>query len=132
MSFTDVEIEYLTSQRLGRLASVAPSGAPQNNPVAFTYNPTTGTIDIGGHNLTSSRKFRNIRADPRVAFVVDDLASTNPWKARGVEIRGHAEALVDVEPPHPYFGSAMIRIRPRRIITWGIDDAPMAGRDVEP
>ncbi|MET8833212.1 PPOX class F420-dependent oxidoreductase [Micromonospora sp. NPDC004540] len=131
MSFTEVEIEYLNSQRLGRLASVSPTGAPQNNPVAFRYNPETGTIDIGGHNLTASRKFCNIQVEPRVAFVVDDLASTNPWRARGVEIRGRAEALTDVEPPHPYFDSAMIRIRPTRIITWGIDGAPMSGRNVE-
>ena len=123
MSLTTAEIEYLRSQRLGRLASVSPAGHPQNNPVGFRYNPETGTIDIGGHNLTGSRKFRNVQAEPRVAFVVDDLASTSPWRVRGVEIRGRAEALAGAEP--------MIRIRPTRVITWGIDGAPMAGRDIE-
>ena len=133
MSFTDLEINYLTSQRLGRLATVSPAGVPQNNPVAFSYNPDTATIDIGGHNLTASKKFRNLQADPRVSFVVDDLPSTNPWQARGIEIRGRAETLTDVQPPHPYFGSAMIRIHPRRIIAWGIDpDNPHMHRDVEP
>lgn len=27
----------------------------------------------------------------RVAFVVDDIASVEPWRVRCVEIRGHAE-----------------------------------------
>jgi pyridoxamine 5'-phosphate oxidase family protein len=132
MSLTGPEIDYLNSQTLGRLASVSPEGAPQNNPVGFRYNPDTGTIDIGGHNLTTSRKFRNVQADPRVSFVVDDLPSTNPWQARGIEIRGEAQALTDVQPPHPYFGTAMIRIRPRRVITWGIGtDTSQTGRNVE-
>src|SRR5512143_4281017 len=133
MSFTELEIGYLGSQRLGRLATVARDGTPQNNPVAFRYNPDTGTIDIGGHNLTASKKFRNVEADPRVSFVVDDLPSIDPWRARGIEIRGHAEALTDAGNPHPYFGSAMIRIHPRRIIAWGIDpDKPHLRRNVEP
>ena len=37
MTFTEPELGYLTSQILGRLATVAPDGAPQNNPVAFAY-----------------------------------------------------------------------------------------------
>jgi pyridoxamine 5'-phosphate oxidase family protein len=124
MSLTEAEIEYLGSQRLGRLASISPIGMPQNSPVGFRYNPETGTIDIGGHNLTSSRKFRNVQVEPRVSFVVDDLASTRPWRVRGVEIRGSAEALAGPEP--------LIRIRPTRIISWGIpEDARLTGRDVD-
>jgi len=41
--FTDSELAYLAGQRLGRLATVAPSGAPQNNPVGFWVNAELGT-----------------------------------------------------------------------------------------
>ena len=69
------------------------NGAPQNNPVGFVVNEALGTIDISGWNLTASKKFRNLRSNPNVAFVVDDIASIDPWEVRGVEIRGVAEAL---------------------------------------
>ena len=49
--------------------------------------------------MGSSRKFRNIAANPYVAFVVDDIASYQPWKVCCIEIRGHAEALTDQPPP---------------------------------
>ena len=44
--FTDAELGYLGSQRLGRLATVDAEGAPQNNPVGFRYNPALATLDI--------------------------------------------------------------------------------------
>lgn len=122
MSFTEAELDYLTSQRLGRLATVAPDGTPQVNPIGFRYNSDLGTIDIGGHNLGASRKYRNIAAGARrVAFVVDDLTSVDPWIVRGVEIRGDAEALTGQDPHIPGFSGELIRIHPRRIISWGLD-----------
>ena len=115
-------IAYLGTQRLGRLATVDPTGAPQNNPVGFRYNPDTGTIDIGGRNMGASRKFRNLAANPRVAFVVDDLASVQPWHVRCVEIRGHAEALRD-EDFGPGYSGEIIRIHPDKVISFGLDPA---------
>jgi len=58
MSLSKAELAYLTSQRLGRLATMHPDGTLQVNPVGFRYNPRAGTIDIGGFNMASSRKFR--------------------------------------------------------------------------
>ena len=133
MSFTDAELGYLKSQRLGRLATVSPDGSPQNNPVGFRYNADTGTIDIGGLKMGGTRKFRNVQDNGRVAFVVDDVASVDPWRVRGVEIRGRAEALVDQTPAEPYLSREIIRIHPRRILSWGLDpDQGMLRRDVEP
>ena len=131
-AFTEAEIEYLKGQRLGRLATVGPGGNPQNNPVGFRYNAEAGTIDIAGYNMGASQKFRNVRANGRVAFVVDDIASITPWRVRGIEIRGHAEALADQSAKGT--GDEIIRIHPRRIIAWGIDPAVggMQKRNVEP
>jgi pyridoxamine 5'-phosphate oxidase family protein len=121
MPLTDAEVNYLASQRLGRLATVDSSGAPQNNPVGFRYNPELGTIDIGGRAMGASRKFRNLAANPRVAFVVDDLASIQPWQVRCVEIRGHAEALTGESPLVPGMSGEIIRIHPDRVISFGLD-----------
>jgi pyridoxamine 5'-phosphate oxidase family protein len=130
--FTDAELAYLSSQHLGRLATVAPDGAPQNNPVGYRYNDDLGTVDIYGLQLGASRKFRNLRGNPHVALVVDDLASVDPWEVRGIEIRGVAEALDDTEPPMAAMSRQVIRIHPHRIISWNIDpDRPgMEGRNV--
>ncbi len=91
MSFKQHEIDYLNAADLGRLATVAPDGTPQNSPVGFTYNAELGTIDISGYHMSQSRKYRNIMANSAVAFVVDDIASRNPWRVRCLEIRGTAD-----------------------------------------
>ena len=116
-------LAYLSSQRLGRLATVDPRGGPQNNPVGFRYNADLGTIDIGGRNMGASRKFRNLAANPNVAFVVDDIASVQPWRVRCVEIRGHAEALRDEIPYAPGMSAEIIRVYPDRVISFGLEQA---------
>ncbi len=116
-------VQYLRSQRLGRLATVDAHGAPQNNPVGFFYNAELGTIDIGGRAMGSTRKFRNASANPRVAFVVDDLVSVQPWRVRCVEIRGRAEALIDQPPPMRGMSPEIIRIHPERVISFGLGEA---------
>jgi pyridoxamine 5'-phosphate oxidase family protein len=118
--FTPAELEYLHSQRLGRLATVAPDGTLQNSPVGHVVDDATGLISIYGYDLGNTRKFHNIAANGRVAYVVDDIASLDPWTVRGVEIRGTAEALRDQPPPSPHLSTEVIRIRPRRIISWNL------------
>lgn len=121
--FTDAERAYLATQRLGRLATVDAMGRPQNNPVGFRINEDQGTIEIRGRDLANSRKFANVKINPHVSLVVDDLASVQPWRVRAVEIRGEAEA-VTIEPgaaPPGYFSGDLIRITPTRILSWGLD-----------
>jgi pyridoxamine 5'-phosphate oxidase family protein len=117
--FTQAELDYLAVQPIGRLATVSPDGQVQNNPTNFFVND--GTIVIGGHALGSSKKFRNVQRGSSVAFVVDDVATVDPWVPRGIEIRGTAVALTDHEPPLPYFSQEIIRITPVKIVTWGLD-----------
>ncbi|MEQ0560427.1 PPOX class F420-dependent oxidoreductase [Amycolatopsis sp. NEAU-NG30] len=121
--FTEAELAYLAAQPLGRLATQQPNGTLQVNPVGFSYNPDEKTIDITGHNLRNSKKFRNIATHDQVAFVVDDLPSTNPWRVRCLEIRGRAEALADVGLGDARgFDDAVIRIHPQRILAFGVED----------
>jgi pyridoxamine 5'-phosphate oxidase family protein len=118
-SFTDKEIEYLNSQRLGRLATLNADGSPHLTVVGFRHNPELDTVDIGGRGMGNSKKFRDVIRDGRVAFVVDDVQP--PWKPRGVEIRGRAEAIPDGEPIRPGFANEIIRIHPTHIVGWGIE-----------
>jgi pyridoxamine 5'-phosphate oxidase family protein len=122
--FTDAELEYLASQRLGRLATAKPDGTLQVSPVGFRVNQETGTIDIAGRGMAGSRKFRNVADNGRLAFVVDDVPSVDPWTVRCLEIRGHGEAIAT--PTDSAYGNlagvdgAVIRIHPTRIISFGI------------
>lgn len=127
-TFSEVELEYLAGQRLGRLATVDARSAPQNSPVGFSV-AGDGSVVIGGIDMGRSRKFRNVEGNHRVALVVDDIASVDPWRVRGVEIRGIADAENDVEPGQPYLSREQIRIHPERIISWGLDQPEPAAGD---
>jgi PPOX class F420-dependent enzyme/OxyR family protein/uncharacterized protein (TIGR02246 family) len=114
-------IEYLTTQTHGRLATVSPNGAPQNKPVGYRYNAALGTIDIAGFNMERSAKYRNVGANPEVAFVVDDIVGEGAEGVRFVELRGPAEHAVDPDRATPGGVSAhIIRIHPRRLVSWNV------------
>ena len=92
-------------------------------PVGFRYEPAHDSIDVGGHALERSKKYRDVERTGRASIVIDDLASTDPWLPRGVEVRGRAEA---VSSPRP-----LIRIHPERIVSWGVDPRGRLARSVE-
>jgi pyridoxamine 5'-phosphate oxidase family protein len=125
VTLTEAERAYLQSQPLARLATVDGAGAPQNNPVGAFLDEETGDIIIGGHAMGASRKFRNVQRNGQVALVIDDLISRDPWTVRGLEIRGTAVALEDVDPPVPFMSREVIRITPTWVTSWGVDpEAP--------
>ena len=131
MIFKPHEVAYLREGHLGRLATIQPDGTPQVSPVGFTYNEDLQTIDIRGYRMSKSQKYRNIATNDKVALVVDDIASRDPWRVRCLEIRGVAEQATSGDGRTGGSGEAMdpaiIRIRPRRVISFGIDDT-----DTEP
>lgn len=118
--FTPAEIEYLTSQRIGRIATVNAEGQPHVVPARFRYNPEHDTIDVGGHGMGTSKKFRDVEQTGRAAYVVDDVPQ--PRQVRGIEIRGRAETVLTggQEIIHD-FDPQFIRITPTYIASWGID-----------
>jgi pyridoxamine 5'-phosphate oxidase family protein len=137
--FTDKELEYLATQRLGRLATINQHGHPQNAPVSFRYNPEEDAINIGGRWLSQSQKFKNVIRHTHVAFVVDDVQFNPSWHARGVEIRGVAEQVATggklIFGPDYDADDAVIRIHARQIISWGLEGSAYASRSnrkVEP
>ena len=117
--FTAAELQYLVGGRqLGRIATVGADGTPHVVPVAWIYNAARDTIDVGGQELERTKKFRDVARTERAAIVIDDLASTDPWRPRGIEIRGRGEAIASPTP--------LIRIHPERIVSWGLEQARSA------
>jgi pyridoxamine 5'-phosphate oxidase family protein len=127
MPFKTHEIEFMEAADLARLATIQPDGTLQNNPVGFTYNEDLGTVDIYGYRMSKSRKFRNVASNNTVALVIDDIVSRDPWRVRCLEIRGTAELAASgerrMEPNDDEIDTGIIRITPRRIISFGIGDA---------
>ncbi len=119
--FTQAEIEYLQSQRLGRLATVNEHGDLHVVPVGFRYNPDHDTIDIGGHNIVPTKKYRDALRHGRVAFVVDDVLP--PWKPRFVEVRGTVLAVPEGgKEVNPRFAPDILRLTPTYIVSIGVND----------
>jgi pyridoxamine 5'-phosphate oxidase family protein len=113
--FTVAELAYLRGERrLGRVATVGKDGTPHVAPVGWSYNDQLGTIDVGGRQFAQTKKYRDVKRSGRAAIVIDDLASVDPWRPRGVEVRGRAEVVDDPGP--------MIRIHPDRVVSWGLDE----------
>jgi PPOX class F420-dependent enzyme/OxyR family protein len=123
-TFTNAEIAYLQSQRLARIATADADGQPHVVPVSFRYNAELGTIEVGGHGFIKRKKYRDVQQNPRVAIVIDDIVSFNPWNVRGIEIRGQAEILPSGGTQvSPYFDPDIFRITPTQISSWGIEDS---------
>ena len=118
--FSEAEAAFLDSQRLGRLATVGRDRSPQVVPVGFRLNRELETIDVGGHALGTTKKFADVRREGRAAIVIDEVLP--PWRPRGIEVRGRAEALSSGgEQFGPGWSPELIRIWPDRVRAWGLE-----------
>ncbi len=109
--FTEREAVFLCRGGLARVATVSRDGQPHVVPVAFEFDGRY--IYFSGRQLARSLKFRHLLLNDKVAIVVDEILSTDPWSARGVEVRGVAELLV--ADGHPY-----VKICPLSKASWGL------------
>jgi pyridoxamine 5'-phosphate oxidase family protein len=118
--FTDSEIDYLAGQRLGRVATVGADGQPHVVPTSFRYNAEHDAIDIAGMRMSLTKKLRDVQRTGRASIVVDDVLP--PWQPRMIEIRGTAEVVPSGGKAFgEHFEDTIVRIRPTRIISFGID-----------
>jgi pyridoxamine 5'-phosphate oxidase family protein len=69
-----------------------------------------------------------------VAFVVDEVTAPTMEGAHFLEIRGDAETTVGAHDPDGHLAPEIIRIRPRRVVSFNVDpDHPgFETRDIEP
>lgn len=114
-AFTDAELTFLRSARLlGRIATVGMDGMPHVTPVGWSLGHGGDTIEVGGRDMATSKKFRDVARTGRAALVIDEVLP--PWKPRGIEVRGRAEVVIEPQP--------LIRIHPERVRSWGLNETP--------
>ncbi|NGO06465.1 PPOX class F420-dependent oxidoreductase [Streptomyces sp. HC44] len=128
MSFTAEELTYLRSQPLARVSTVSADGQPDVVPLAFEFDGTYFWVGGTGSGVAGTRKFRNVRAGHhKVALVVDDLISLDPFIARSIRVYGHAEPPVErvgMVGPGLY-----MRITPTVSWSWNMAGRPRAAGD---
>jgi pyridoxamine 5'-phosphate oxidase family protein len=101
------------------LATVSEKGEPHVVPVTFRYNLEQESIDIGGHNMVQTKKYRDAVRYGRVAFVVDDVLPDG--KTRMIEVRGTVEGLPEGgKEIVGTFSPEILRLTPTRIISFGL------------
>ncbi|HXH57948.1 PPOX class F420-dependent oxidoreductase [Iamia sp.] len=120
--FSIGELAYFAEpNHLGRLATVDDTGQPRIVPLGWRYNPDLDTIDIGGRDpaeFVATHKFRDVQRQPKVAFVVDDVLP--PWQPRCVIVHGTADAIHTHATAAGDDATALIRITPTNVISWGL------------
>jgi pyridoxamine 5'-phosphate oxidase family protein len=121
--FSQKEIEYIKSQRLARIATATPSIQPDVVPVGFDFEDDY--FYVGGMNLLKSTKYKNVLRNNKVAIVIDDLKSIDPWDPRGLKVYGTADV---VTRQGGYMGGTghsdprYIRVKPDKKWSWGIEE----------
>ncbi|MDG7000028.1 MAG: PPOX class F420-dependent oxidoreductase, partial [Nitrososphaerota archaeon] len=93
--FSDSELNYLKTQHLARVATASPKGVPEVSPVGFEFDGRYFWIGSHSHDIfPETRRYKNITAgNPKVSVVIDDLESINPWRPRGIKVKGLAEIM---------------------------------------
>ncbi|MFC8896217.1 pyridoxamine 5'-phosphate oxidase family protein [Streptomyces cinereoruber] len=82
---TPAELDsYLARQRTCRVATVSADGRPHVSALWFAWDSTSLWL----YSLTRSRRWADLRADPRIAVVVDD--GEEYGELRGAELSGTA------------------------------------------
>lgn len=120
--FTDKELDYLTGERrLGRIATVGADGQPHVVPTSFRYSQEHDAIEVGGLRMSQTKKTRDVERTGRASIVIDDVLP--PWQPRMLEVRGTAEVLPAGGKATfgDNFEETIVRIRPVRVIAFGID-----------
>jgi pyridoxamine 5'-phosphate oxidase family protein len=116
MSFTEEETAYIQSQRLARVATVDGDGQPDVVPVGFAFDGTY--FYVGGFAPERTRRHHNVRnGHTKVALVIDDVASVQPWAPRFLRVYGTAD-LVE------YNGGPHMRIKPEKSWSWNLAGQP--------
>ena len=131
MSFTDEEVLYLRSQPIARLATLCPEEQPDLVPLGFEFDGTFFWVGGSGPSVLDTRKFRNVQGGrDKVALVIDDMVSFDPFIVRCIRVYGRAKAPVErVGVLGPGF---YLRITPTISWSWNMAGEPVGDTWYEP
>ena len=134
--FSEKEIQYLKAQRIARIATASvsspkeESGSIQPDVVPVGFDIDGEYLYIGGMNILKTTKYKNILKNNKVAIVIDDLKSVDPWDPRGIRIYGTTDIVTRhvtlsserIQETAPRPQADYIRIKPEKKSSWGIDE----------
>ena len=128
--FSQKEIEYLKSQRLARIATASVSSKEEEGSIQPDVVPVGFDFDgeyfyVGGMNILKSTKYKNVLKNNKVAIIIDDLKSVDPWDPRGIRIYGIADVVTRQGGYMESTGHSnpqYIRISPKKKWSWGIEE----------
>jgi pyridoxamine 5'-phosphate oxidase family protein len=99
-------------------------------------NEAENAVDVGGYGFGSSKKWRDATKNQKVTFLLDESGG---GEAYGIELRCTAELHETggegINPRFPGFDPQFLRLRPHRIVSWGVEvpsseSTAAVGRDV--
>lgn len=114
--------EFLTAQRTCRVATVSADGAPHLSALWFAWDGTSLWL----YSITRSKRWSDLRRDPRVAVVVD--AGEEYGELQGVELSGTVEFVGEAPrtgEPYPEL-DAVERLFAQK--NFGLNEMPHDGR----
>jgi hypothetical protein len=79
--------QFIHSGKLGVLSTIAPNGAPQSAVVGIAVAPN---LSIVFDTLKSTRKYANLKADPRCSMVIWEGEVTVQYEGIATEPEGEA------------------------------------------
>jgi PPOX class probable F420-dependent enzyme len=133
---------FLREQRTCRVATVSPDGRPHVGALWFAWDGTSLWL----YSITRSRRWADLRHDPRVAVVVDD--GKDYGELRGVELSGSVdfvgeaprtgETYPELDVPERLFAAknfgldamvhdgrhAWLRLTPEAVTSWDFRKIP--------
>lgn len=120
---TSAELDaFLREQRTCRVATVSPDGRPHVGALWFAWDGTSLWL----YSLIRSRRWADLRRDPRVAVVVDD--GVEYAELRGAELSGTAVVVGEA----PRTGEDCPELGPVEALFarkyFGLDSVPHDGR----
>ena len=119
---TDHELAFIKEQRIGRLATASPTGAPDVAPALAIYRRSLGVFLFGGQGIERTRRYNNARRNPQASVVFDAL-SWEPYELRGVKVAGSISVhLADDEINLGTMGIPLLVLRPERKWSWGLEE----------
>lgn len=72
--FTVAELSYLdAAQGLARIATVGADGTPHVTPVGWSLTTDQQALEVGGNDLTATKKHRDIARNGRAAVMIDEV-----------------------------------------------------------
>lgn len=130
--------DFIERHRVGRFATADANGAPYAVPICYAFDGERiyTALDLKPKSVDgkSLKRVRNIQANPQVALVIDDYSED--WSRLAyVMVRGDAEVVESgderqraeqlLRQKYSQYatlleaGCAVIRITPRRVVSWG-------------